>query len=57
MSEPPARPHADAQALHEQRIRRLEIRQGEAERLLETFRRQIRDLRQRVGLPADPRER
>lgn len=57
MSEPPWRPNADVQALHEQRIRRLEIRQADAERLLETFRRQIRVLRERVGLPADPEGR
>jgi hypothetical protein len=44
----------DPQALHEQRLRRLEARQAEAERLLETLRQQLRGLRVRVGLPPDP---
>jgi len=50
----PVRPQADPQRLHEERIRRLEDRQAEAFRLLAALRGQVRQLRQRVGLPPDP---
>lgn len=45
---------ADQQAVHEQRIRRLEEQQAHAAVYLDTLRRQVRLLRQRVGLPPDP---
>lgn len=43
----------DIERAHEARIRRLEDRQREALRWLETLKEQVRLLRERAGLPAD----
>jgi hypothetical protein len=55
----PGWPHEpiDPQAVHEQRIRRLEERQAEAFRYLDTLKRQVRVLRERAGLPPEPEAR
>lgn len=45
---------ADAQVVHEARMRRIEAQQKEAARMIDVLREHVRIIRLTVGLPPDP---